>query len=185
MKYLMLLLTVMAVLAAGCGSTPQSNHYLLSSKATSANAPCDCSIGIGPVTVAEYLNRPQITTSAQPGQLQIEQFHRWGEPLRHNIERTLLENLATLTGSSQVVVHPWRQDQQPEYRVTINILAMDRSANNAVIKVQWQLAAKKGKQSETQLKTFSSSLTDESYAALAEGFSKALLQLSQEIATSL
>ncbi|MGS2722577.1 PqiC family protein [Porticoccus sp. GXU_MW_L64] len=177
MKYWIVFMTL---LAAGCSSTPQSHYYLLSSKATSASAPCDCSIGIGPVTVAEYLNRPQITTRGEPGRLQVEQFHRWGEPLRHNIERALLENLATLTGSSQVVVHPWRQNQRPEHRVAINILSMDRSASRATIKVQWQIANRPAK-----ISSFSSELADSGYNSLAEGLSEALLQLSQEIAAAL
>ncbi|MCV6605654.1 MAG: PqiC family protein [Porticoccaceae bacterium] len=182
MKYL---IPVLAALLAGCSSTPQSNYYLLHSTATNASSPCDCSIGIGPVTVAEYLNRPQITTSAEPGRLNIDQFHRWGEPLRHNIERTVLENLATLTGSSQLRIHPWRQGQRPGYRVAINILSMDRAAGNATVKVQWQVDAEAGQSSGTQLQTFSSPVADDSYAALAQGFSQALLQLSEKIAEQL
>ncbi|MDM3870026.1 PqiC family protein [Porticoccus sp. W117] len=184
MKYLTLFA---ALLIAGCSSTPQSNYYLLSSKATGASAPCDCSIGIGPVTVAEYLNRPQITVSSQAGQLNLEQFHRWGEPLQNSIERVLLENLATLTGSSELVIHPWRQSQQPRYRVTVNVLTMDKTNGSATIKVQWHLTntENKNESPQTQLDTFSSPLANDEYSALAEGFSDALLQLSQKIANSL
>ncbi|UTW46163.1 membrane integrity-associated transporter subunit PqiC [bacterium SCSIO 12696] len=184
MKYLILFL---AALTAACSNTPQSNYYLLSSKASSAEHPCDCSIGIGPVNVAEYLNRPQITVSAQPGQLNLEQFHRWGEPLQNSIERTLLENLATLTGSSQLVVHPWQKSQQPRYRVAINVLTMDKVSGSATLKVQWSLLDTKDNNSatSTQLDTFTAPLANDDYGALAEGFSEALLAFSEKIAADL
>ena len=177
---------VLLLLLNACSSTPQSNYYLLNAKATEVSTPCHCSIGVGPVTVAEYLNRPQITIAGEPGQLQIEQFQRWGEPLHNNIERVLVENLATLTDSAKVVVHPWRQDQQPRYAVTVNILTMNREENLAVIKVQWQLRDREsGDIIATQLQRYTSPLANPDYRTLAEGFSHALLILSEQIAAQI
>ena len=185
LKYLLSICAPLLLLGA-CSSTPQSNYYLLSAKATEALAPCHCSIGVGPVTVAEYLNRPQITVTGKPGQLQIEQFQRWAEPVRYSVERVLVENLAIVTDSTQLVVHPWRQGQNPRYRVRIHILTMNRETNSAVIKVQWQLSdSQSGKTISTHLESYKASVNGDGYRNLVEGFSDALLQLSVQISTEI
>lgn len=171
------------LLITSCSSTPSSNYYLLRAKAVEALAQCNCSIGIGPVTVAEYLNRPQITLSGEPGELTIEQYQRWGEPLRNNIERVLVENLSILADSNDLVIHPWRQDQKPRYAVRINILTMNRQSGNAVLKAQWRIVdTDSNTVLITQLTNYSSALENDNYRNLAEGFSDTLLQLSSQIA---
>ena len=185
LKHLLSICAPLLLLGA-CSSTPQSNYYLLSAKATTASAPCHYSIGVGPVVVAEYLNRPQITVTGEPGQLQIEQFQRWGEPIRNSVERVLVENLAILTDSTQLVVYPWRQDQSPRYRVRINILSMNREANSALIKVQWQLSdSQSGNTISTHLESYKAPVNGDGYRNLVEGFSDALLQLSVQISAEI
>ena len=52
---------ILAMLA-GCGTTPHTNYYVLSSQSSLAdigNNPV--SLGVGPIQVADYLDRVQIT----------------------------------------------------------------------------------------------------------------------------
>ena len=53
-------------------------------------------IGVGPITVPKYLDRPQIVTRSGRNQLALGEFDRWAEPLQDNVLRVLAENLAFL-----------------------------------------------------------------------------------------
>ncbi len=50
-------------------------------------------IGVGPVRIPEYLNRPQMVTRGKSNLLTFAQYDRWAEPLGESIERTIAENL--------------------------------------------------------------------------------------------
>jgi uncharacterized lipoprotein YmbA len=65
-------------------------------------------IGIGPVTLPKYLDRPQIVTFTSPYALNVVEFDRWAEPLESTFVRVLAENLALLLPRAHVVVSPCR-----------------------------------------------------------------------------
>ena len=48
-------------------------------------------IGVGPVTVPDYLDRPQIATRSSSSSLQFSEFDRWAEPLEKNLMRVLAD----------------------------------------------------------------------------------------------
>ncbi|PIQ87870.1 MAG: hypothetical protein COV73_01810, partial [Candidatus Omnitrophica bacterium CG11_big_fil_rev_8_21_14_0_20_43_6] len=50
-------------------------------------------IGIGPIEIPEYQNRPQMVTKNQDGLLKFAQFERWGESLDAGSARLISENL--------------------------------------------------------------------------------------------
>ncbi|MCB1821939.1 MAG: membrane integrity-associated transporter subunit PqiC, partial [Candidatus Competibacteraceae bacterium] len=75
---------------AGCGSTPPTAFYTLSplsaslpTAQTSASR-SDVTIGVGPVTVPEFLDRPQIVTRTTANRLDVDEFHRWGGSLQED-----------------------------------------------------------------------------------------------------
>ena len=81
-----------------CTSTP-SRFYVLSSLSASETIAATAAtqgpvIGVGPITLPKYLDRPQIVTRAGSNQLALAEFDRWAEPLQDNVARVLAENLA-------------------------------------------------------------------------------------------
>jgi uncharacterized lipoprotein YmbA len=50
-----------------------------------------------------YLDRPQIVTRLDDGQLELDEFNRWAQPLAPNLTRVLADNIAALTGSQRVI----------------------------------------------------------------------------------
>ena len=55
-------------------------------------------IGVGPIVIPGYLERPQLVTRDAKGELEIWSYHRWAESLDLGIAATLAEALAARTG---------------------------------------------------------------------------------------
>ena len=109
-----------------CTSTP-SRFYILSSLSASETIPATAAeqgpvIGVGPITLPKYLDRPQIVTRAGSNQLALAEFDRWAEPLQDNVARVLAENLARLIPTDQVLLHAWPRSATLDYQVTVEVL---------------------------------------------------------------
>jgi uncharacterized protein len=136
-------LTVCALVFSlqGCigGRSGATQYQLLTANAEkNADAPlAGKSIGIGPVHVAQFLQRPQIVTHSGGTQLQMSENSRWGEPLEQGVQRTLLQNLAALTGA-ETRNFPWRQNTTPDYALRIDVIDLDKLTNGeSILDVNW------------------------------------------------
>jgi uncharacterized protein len=112
-----------------CASTP-SHFYVLNALSASETMPATVAaqspvIGVGPITLPKYLDRPQIVTRVGRHQLALAEFDRWAEPLQDNVLRVLAENLAFLIPTDQVLLHAWPQSATLDYQVTVDMLHFD------------------------------------------------------------
>jgi uncharacterized protein len=180
-----IVLTVVLTLLASCGSTPATRYYVLTSRATmSVKATMNTTLGVGPLTVSDYLKRPQIATTDGSNQLAMPEFDLWGEPLEKGITRILLENLATLTNNVHVESFPWRRDQQPDYAVRIHVIHLDRISTQRVrLKTRWTLIDYKDKKIiEQRVDDIQLPIPGAGFESLVSTYSDALFNLSQRIA---
>jgi hypothetical protein len=142
-------LLVMAGLLSGCvnlgkGTERLPQLYLLTAMAPetengSGRPPKDLSIGVGPLGFPEYLNRPQIVTRTSSRELQLERFANWAEPLEKNVQRVLVENIATLSKTDAVYGFPWRAGYAPRYQLQLEIVQFDaQPGGEALLAVRWE-----------------------------------------------
>jgi len=165
-------------------SEPQ--HYLLMPKAPAADVGAqDFSIGVGPVHVAQFLQRPQIVTHDGSGNLNIDSNERWGEPLEPSIQRVLVQNLSVLTGA-QTRNFPWRQNLTPDYAVRIDVIDLDKVGGNAILEVAWSLEdLKNARVLKTQQQRFSTNIVGIGNGSLATAYSELFTQLAQQVTSAL
>lgn len=185
-----LILPVVLVLLAGCGTTQPSKFYLLSGDISSAGMPAADSapvLGIGPVQLAGYLERPQIVQRVGPNELRINESHRWAEPLKENISRVLAANLSAAIPTEEVVLFPWTRDTRIDYQVILSILRLDADVGGAVIlEANWQvLQAENETPVAANRSVHSEAAGSAAYDAIVAAQSRALGQLSREIATAI
>jgi uncharacterized protein len=112
-----------------CASTP-ARFYILNTLPASETVPATVAergpvIGVGPITLPKYLDRPQVVTRASRNQLALGEFDRWAEPLQDNISRVLAENLARLIPTDQVLLQAWPRSATLDYQVTVEVLQFD------------------------------------------------------------
>lgn len=175
------------LLSACIGSRSAApDYHLLTARATPAPASTTgTSVGVGPIHIAQFLNRAQIVTHGGGSALQLNDSQRWGEPLEQGIQRVLLQNIAAQTGA-ETRNFPWRQNVTPDYAVRIDILDLDKlSDGSALLEVSWVLEDLKNvrviKTQQQQLRTTVGS----GDSAVAEAYSDLLSQLAQQITAQL
>jgi uncharacterized lipoprotein YmbA len=98
----------------GCVSlkrTPEARFFALRSQVQAPDAaetPARAAlVGILPVVLPGHLERPQVVVWTGPGELRIDEFVRWAEPLDAGIDRVLAESLAILLPGHRVLRSPW------------------------------------------------------------------------------
>ena len=82
---------------AGCADKPTRLYVLTATtEKPAATSPSGLAIGIGPITLPKYLDRPQIVSSVEANSLDQANFDQWGGDLNDNITRVLATNLSNL-----------------------------------------------------------------------------------------
>jgi uncharacterized lipoprotein YmbA len=174
----------------GGGTQQRAKFYVLNSVYSSkpdiktGTLKKDISIGVGPVELPQYVNRPQIVTRTSQNELEVADFARWGESLEENFSRVLAENLSVLLSTDRVIVYPWKRSAPVDYQVIVDVTRFDGAVGGDVsMRARWTLL---GDDTEKVLLRRSYSLsirTDaRSYEALVSAQSRVLADLSSEIA---
>jgi len=184
-------LGLLAAVLAGCFGSAPTRFYTLSAVEAPATAGQEVPggtatrLGVGPVALADYLNRPQIVVRAGENEVRLGEFHRWAGSLREDIAQVLSENLSNLLSPDRVSVVSWRRAVPVEHRVSVDILRFDLVAGRqALLKAQWVLYGKDGKTILwSEESTVSRAVRDEGYGAQVSALSLTLADLSETIAT--
>jgi uncharacterized protein len=183
-------LAALVVLLAGCASSPSVRFYTLTpagqqEKETFAPGTAHpFSVSIAPVEIPDYLDRPQIVTRQGLNELKLAEFDHWAGSLSDNISAVLVENIATFLGSDRVAVHPGIQGEKTDFTVALRILRLDfLPGNRVILKAQWTIfAGQDRKDVATRTTTCTESLADKRYETMVASLSRALEQISREIA---
>lgn len=180
---------------AGCmsiGSSPTPRFYTLHAvaKAESGqkiNLATNVIIGISPVKIPEYQDRPQIVTRDKKGMLTFAQFDRWGEPLDAALTRLMIENISIMLPPATVETFPCDPAVPVKYQVIADVLQLEsRLDQDLVFTAQWTIInVQEKKMMVTKKSEFRQPINPRNYAGLTEALSAACASLSAEIAASL
>lgn len=138
------------LLLAGCARTPPVSYYQLSPLEAARAAPAageagKMVLGIGPVRLPEYLDRPQLVTRRTANRLQLADSHRWAEPLGENLPRVMGENLSALLGTERILLHPWPASKGADYQLLVEVLHFENESDGAArLVARWSVKGKDG-----------------------------------------
>jgi uncharacterized protein len=181
-----------SLMVGGCASQP-SRFYLLSALPNTETAALATSgeqattIGVGPVTLPRYLDRPQIITRTSPYELKLAEFDRWAESLDTNFTRVLAENLALLIPTARVAVMPWPRATTIDYQIIVDVTHfLSQVGGESLLIADWILFKGEGQQVLlTEKSRVSAPAGGQDYAAMVAAMSQAVASLSREIATGI
>lgn len=134
-----------ALMLASCaGTSAPTQFYTLAPtvEASASKAPVakKLFVGVGPVTLADYLDRPQIIVRDSAYKVTLSTFDNWAGPLDTGLPTVLVANLAALLPQDDVVMVPQPFVTPLDYQVRINFSRFDiDGAGNAVTEAQWQV----------------------------------------------
>ncbi len=189
-RYAAIAACVMALVAsAGCGSSP-TRFYALSplpqgGGPTGGVARSGPALGIGPVSVPERLNRPEIVTWVGDNTLRLAEFDVWAAPLQDSITRVLAENLSVLLPTDRATIFPWASDTPIDYEVRVEVSRLDGAlGGECSLIARWSIL----RRADKQMKAGRSSHTEpagDAYATFVAAQSRLVASLSRDIAAAL
>ncbi|MDD2391106.1 MAG: PqiC family protein [Desulfobacterales bacterium] len=195
---LCLITSACLLIPAGCfnigSNTRPANTYFMLSPVTAPNPALQSGsagqagvIGVGPVELATYLNRPNIMIRINRNELRAADFARWAEPLTDNFSRTLAENISILAPENRIIMFPWNRTQRTDYQISVNVIRFDGTfGDNVTLISRWTLSEKNGENILlSRQSTFSEPLPDRNYAVMVSALSRTLESLSREIAVEI
>ncbi|KVZ78699.1 hypothetical protein WL22_05145 [Burkholderia ubonensis] len=186
--YVFIVAFVAAGSLGGCGSSPQASFYTLGTDATLWNTgdAAPVRVVVGPVTVPDLVDRPQIVTRAAGSRVNIAEFARWAEPLKTDIARVIAADLGVLLGSTQVNVFDFGVGAAPAWRVRVDVMRFDSMPGDSVtIDAQWAIRAP-GKHDVMMGRSVAHEpVQGKSYDALVTAHDRALASVSRDIASGI
>jgi len=195
------LLAGLCSLMLACQHSPQKNYYYLTPQlateqltterrgteqaATDKTNNTTQLIGIGPVEIADYLNRLQIIDSQTNNTLNMADNAYWAEPFDKSIARVTALNLTQLNSTRSFVDFPWRSDSKPRYSLRLRVDNLARSAGKASINATWELMDNDTKKSLLRRHFVKTLAANSGAKALAQVYSQLLADLATEVDTEL
>lgn len=101
---------------------------------------------LGPISVADYLQREVLLQRQLDGSLTSAEGVRWAGNLASEVDQQLLRQLASRLNSQNLVLAPAAPGFTPQVRVALSITRLDSGPQRpAVLEAQWRLTAADGK----------------------------------------
>lgn len=182
---------IVSAILVGCTATQPSRFYVLDALQEShqgIDRTCEekdriITMGLAPIGLPRYLDRPQIMTRIGEHELGLSEVDLWADPLKEMIPRVLARNLGALL-CADVEVYPWRGPEPFSYRLLATVMRLDGSpGGEAFLHVRWTiLDAKADKVLLTRESRYAEPVGSPDYTALASAYSLLLDAFSREIA---
>ena len=173
-------------LVTACGSTPRSDYYMLSANARGSMGSEGPSIGVGPVSVPEYLKRREMVLNRSANRLDLADFDRWAEPLDAGVLRVTALNLSLLLKTQQVQTFPWRRSNLPDFGISIAVVQFSMKGRQALLVAEWTVTEPAtGTAVMQHISRLENSAAGGDPEDVAAAYSDLLKDLSKEIATAI
>lgn len=187
-----LVLAAVGVVLAGCvlKRSKDAQVFVLEPLATrSAVAAPDAApavvVGVLPVEVPGWIDRPQITSRVAGSQVVTDEFARWGEPIAKGVGRVVAENLAALLPGRRIVTAPWAGYEPVVHKVELTITELARQPDGSVLlEARWAVVGP-DRSTLAQKRASYRSPAAPGVAGLVDASSQVLEALSRDVAATL
>jgi uncharacterized lipoprotein YmbA len=184
------ILALVAIFSVGCTRSQTPRFYTLTSMQPD-QAPSErgspaqnAVIGIGPVTMADYLDQSDLVTRTSDNQLLKAEYDRWAGSFKDDFINILAENIGFRVPTERIYLYPWRGSVPIGYQVALEVIRCDgRLGEAAYLVARWRIFEGPDKKLlKMSRSTIREPVTGADYSALVAAQSRAVAKLSQEIA---
>lgn len=174
----------------GCEASKPTQFYTLSSFTQAGEQPSDepIKLGVGPIYLPAYLDRPQVVTRAGANRMAVAEFEHWAEPLETTFQRVLAQNLSSRLATDHVVTLPARRDVPMDRQVEVEVIRFDADdAGQVTLDARWRIFDGRGNR---MLDSGRSLIQDQAgtpgdYTEIAAAMSRCLATMTEAIADRL
>jgi len=185
-----------ALLLGGCSVLPpkqdRTRFIMLApvgsgAQSTARQKLTSLAIGLGPIQLPEYLDRPELVIRTSPNGFDLSETDRWGEPLADNFRHVLTSDLTNLLGTANIMQYPWFPGTRLDFIVHVEVRRFEADTNhNAQLIARWDLRTLQTDQvlasRQARLSRQSTSLAGD---AVAGALSEDLAELGEQIASTI
>ena len=129
---------------SACGTSTPASFYTLDDAGFEFAPDKDTAfvLGIGPISVPEYLERPHMVTRGEGAELYVDDFNRWAEPIGRAHHRILALNVDALLDDVIVIGFPYGPVIEYDAKLVgrINRFDMDTTGTTR-LSVFWTIAS--------------------------------------------
>lgn len=180
------MLAIIALLTA-CAASPPVRYYALEAPAPDGPAGVSGRIMVvGPIAIPEYLQRPQLVRRTPGAALEIDDFHRWAEPLEDAVPRVLAQNLNAL-GTEFAATPAPAHGVDADWRLNAVVLSFEADAAGTVgLVVQWSITDLSGSRTEPwRTDQYRADAPAREPGAVAAAMSELLARFAADVAAAL
>ncbi|MEJ2620516.1 MAG: PqiC family protein [Candidatus Thiodiazotropha sp.] len=141
------------VVVTGCASPSQPTRFYRLDGAVTSEQMIDLKpqpglvrIGIAPVEVAGYLDRPQMIERQTTHRLELYEFDQWAGSLQENLLSLVSDQLQLQLRNMQVITYPWPSSMSPDYDLNLFISRFERADGQIVLQGRWSLTRRRSGQ---------------------------------------
>jgi hypothetical protein len=143
-----------ASLWAGCSvfsPKPDLSRFYVLNPLTAKTGPAPppdptLSLEVFSADVPDYLDRPQMVARLPGNQANVDEYHRWLEPLGTALARVLAQDIALYADSSHVAAFPVPPGFAQEFEVDAQVLQFDGAPGGEVtLRALWRISGPGGK----------------------------------------
>ncbi|WEJ22125.1 ABC-type transport auxiliary lipoprotein family protein [Pseudomonas sp. SD17-1] len=140
---------------------------------------------LGPVSVADYLQRETLLQRQRDGSLTAATDGRWAGSLSADIDQLLVRQLAWRLDSQRVVLAPASTGFNPDVQVLLSITRLDSGVGQpAILDAQWRLLDRRGQVRDNRIVHFEQP-HEGSSAAQVQAQGQLLQRLAEQLSVAL
>jgi len=183
-----LLVSLLALCA--CATPANLRYHTLTATSppgtTAAGAVAEYRVAIGPVSVPEAIDRPQVVLRVAPTRYAIADAERWSAPLKREIPRVIAEDVGRRLPAARVAANFQYGGQDADYRVWIDVQRFESVPGESItLEAAWSVHNRAGARLHDARSLFVEKVTAPGVAPLVAAHETALAALAREIAATL
>jgi uncharacterized lipoprotein YmbA len=161
-----------------------TQFFVLNAVAPPGGAASDLAIGLGPISLPSYLDRPEMARRVDENQIAYDPIRRWAEPLPQNFARVIAADLVQILGPRRIEAFPWFRTAKFDYIVTIAVSRFETQPDGSVkLTVRWTLHGQEDAELLERVVVYTRPVPAPEQTAAA--LSDLAAELSQEIAAAI
>jgi uncharacterized lipoprotein YmbA len=143
----------------------------------------DFVIGVGPIVLPDYLDRPQIVTRTGDNELKLDEFHRWAGELKNGITHVISENLSILRPTDRVYSFPLNRSIPLDILVKVEFIRFDGVLGDIfILEAKWSIYGEKEKKELLmRSSSFREPVEGQEYSDFVAAQNRTLADLSRDI----
>ena len=187
-KITALILGICPVLLASCAAQVPTRYYDLTSQTSASEnvISAGVTLGIGPVTLPQLLDRPGIVTRHHGTGVNVASYHVWAGELESAFTRVLADSIAMRLQHETIWSSPWDNRFRPQYQLRLFVDRFSGELNGSVaLNLTWTLLGDYGQKVISTHRYRAAAESGQGYKGYVTALNQLLADFASEVSVAL